>query len=78
MALNSFAPLARYFRLPLASENLATLPSNEPERSDLFLPKAYKSHVSGIEAADGWLNERQKRGLREKFKWELEMFGYTY
>ena len=47
-------------------------------RSDLFIPKAYGSHVSGVEAANEWLNEEQKIGLRKKFRWELEMFGYEY
>ena len=47
-------------------------------RTDFFLPEAYEAHISGVSAANQWLDEEQIEGLREKFRWELEMFGYEY
>ena len=47
-------------------------------RTDIGLPKPYPNHVSGTEKANKWLNETQINALRERFKWELEMFDYEY
>lgn len=47
-------------------------------RTDIVIPEAYKTHTSGVEAANAWLSEWQKDKLRTRFKWELEMFGYEY
>ena len=46
-------------------------------RPDIEIPPAYSSH-SGLEDADALLNDDLRERLRERFRWELEMFGYQY
>jgi len=46
-------------------------------RTDVHIPPSYLTH-KGLESENAWLPEELKEGLREKLKYELEMFGYEY
>ena len=47
-----------------------------PERN-VSIPGSYASH-KGIDSEAAWLPEDLKGRLRERIKYELEMFGYEY
>ena len=49
-------------------------------RPDLSIRGRYKTskQTNTLELANSWLSDSQKEGLRQRFRWELEMFGYQY
>ena len=46
-------------------------------RTDIRMPPSYSTHKA-LDSVNAQLPEEMKQRLREKLKYELEMFGYEY